>query len=105
VPLGTLGTTTNVILPAIKWNAAGQSIFPADWAALNALVKSSLSGVDSSTIQLGTAIGVGLLFVPGRGQLRLYEGDYIAVDPNTGEVMVIGAATAAAASWHAVANT
>jgi hypothetical protein len=41
----------------------------------------------------------GLLYVPNRGPLQLYDGDVVAYDPATGGVILITKRAAAGASW------
>ncbi|MCI0564279.1 MAG: hypothetical protein MN733_37880 [Nitrososphaera sp.] len=99
--LVTLGTAATTTLSALKWNAQPVA---ADLAAINALFKyqsftePSVPGpVSFIPVPM---INQGILYVPERGQLKLYPGDYIAADPNTGHFVLISAATAAAASWQ-----
>ena len=41
----------------------------------------------------------GILYVPNRGPLRLYDGDIVAYDPATGFAFAISKLAAAGASW------
>jgi hypothetical protein len=98
----TLGTATTTTLSAIRWNSALSGVSSnasiSDLAALNALMKQQGSRASTTVLPLPT-VNQGGLFIPTRGHFRLYEGDYVAVDPVTGEVLVINAASAAGASW------
>lgn len=93
--LATMGTTAQTTLSALKWNS---SVNVSDLALLNALIKQQGSRA-STMIQPLPTVSQGGLYVPSRGHWRLYEGDYLAVDPVTGEVIVVNAASAAGASW------
>lgn len=101
----TLGTAATTTLSAIRWNHALSGVSPnasvSDLAALNALIKQQRSQgqLASTTIQAIPSVNQGVLYIPARGHLRLHEGDYIAVDPVTGEAFVINATSAAGASW------
>src|SRR5215471_1880451 len=97
--LGTAGTTT---LSAAQWNSA---MAVGDLAALNALFKFISSSASlqpapaSSAFKPNNLIERGLLMHPTRGIWKLFEGDWIGADPNTGDIIVLSAPTAAAASW------
>ncbi|MCI0559494.1 MAG: hypothetical protein MN733_13450 [Nitrososphaera sp.] len=98
--LVTLGTQTQTTLQALQWSPQPVA---ADLAAINALFKyqsftePSVPGpVSFIPVPM---INQGVLYVPERGQLKLYPGDYIAADPITGHFVLISAATAAATSW------
>lgn len=92
----TLGTAATTTLSAVKWNSV---MSVADLAALNALIKYIDGNSAAPTYKPIPSISQGVLYIPSRGQLKLFEGDYIGVDPNTGQPIVLSAATAAAASW------
>ena|SRR5215813_4521415 len=91
--LGTAGTTT---LTAVQWNP-GMSV--SDLAAINALIK--FQGTYASTTFRPTpVIEQGMIRHPTRGgSWRLVPGDWIGVDPVTGDFIFITAASAAGASW------
>ena len=97
--LKTLGTAATTTLQAAQWNSG---MAPGDLAALNALFKYG-SGVGSSpapvTYRPLIVLAHGMMWIPGRGSLKLYEGDWVGADPNTGLPVLLNAATAAAASW------
>lgn len=102
----TLGTTAQTTLKAIQWNsallatAAGGINSISDLAALNALIKTQKERaiLPPATFQPIPAINQGVLYTQ-RGALRLIEGDFIGVDPVTGDVIVLQAVSAAGASW------
>jgi len=130
---GTLGTTsTTVLTPAIVWGsepgnvygtAAGitKANYRANYvpalAGLNAAFQYSDSYDTLNEYAYGTthrewaALVNGILYYPGgRGMLKLYPGDVVAVDPNTGWPVLINNASALAtggggtSSWHVVPN-
>ena len=140
--LGT--TTTTVLTPAMVWGAQPTSIYGTSAgmtaagfqsgnmntiiAAINAAMAvqddydlSTLIGTEEIIGPAGTEVTrafanlqQGILYYPGRGWLKLYPGDVIAVDPNSGWPIVINAQTALPAgglgaagtsSWHVVPNT
>ncbi|MCI0560289.1 MAG: hypothetical protein MN733_17525 [Nitrososphaera sp.] len=92
----TLGTAAATTLPAIRWNSV---MSVADLAALNTFIKYIDGNSADPTYIPNPSISQGVLYIPSRGQVKLFEGDYIGVDPNTGQPIVLSAATAAAASW------
>lgn len=91
--LGTNGTTT---LTAIPWPDLTSAVQQADIAALNALITDDVPNqftppatpaastpYPSTTVRNLIANSIsqnGLLFVPNRGVLRLFPGDWIGVD-------------------------
>ena len=91
----TMGTAATTTLSAVKWNSA---MAVADLAAFNALVKYQGSRAPTTSQPL-PEINQGLLYHPHRGIWKLFEGDYLALDPVTGEVYVVNSASAAGASW------
>ena len=96
----TLGTAATTTLTAIRWTGANPA---ADVAAINLAFKyqqfTNPTISQSVTFRPRAAIQQGMLWVPERGSLLLYPGDYIAADPNTGHFILINEATAGAASW------
>ena len=125
---GTLGTaTTTSLTKAIVWGAQPTSIYGTSagltkanyyanyvpcLADLNATfqyadsydtLQEDLSG---STPREWAAIVNGVLYYPGgRGMLKLYPYDVIAVDTNTGWPILINKATSLSNKWHVVPNT
>ena len=135
---GTLGTTsTTVLTPAIIWGSmpttgygTSAGITKANYYAnyvpclanLNAAFQYADS-YDTTNEEYNGAAGTavhrewasivnGVLYYPGgRGMLKLYPGDVVACDPNTGWPVLINNASALAtggggtSSWHVVPNT
>ncbi|MCI0557869.1 MAG: hypothetical protein MN733_05190 [Nitrososphaera sp.] len=98
--LVTLGTAATDTLQALRWTYVAD---PGDIAAINALFK--YQSFTDPTIPgpvsfiPGPMVNQGVLYVPERGQLKLYRGDFVAADPNTGHFVLISAATAQSPSW------
>lgn len=92
--LGTLGTAATDTLSAVEYHAV---MSVSDLAELNALARDQ--GTGASTIYPIPMVQAGMLYVPDRGTLKLFEGDWIGIDPVTGMMIVINAASAAGASW------
>ena len=97
--LGTAATTTLTALPFIYGLAV------ADYATLAAAIKRDGHNPNVSGNPTGPQppIGVafqrsGVLVVPERGVLRLFPGDYVAIDA-TGWPILLSARAAASASW------
>lgn len=93
--LKTLGTAATNTLQAIQWNSA---MSVTDLAALNALFKYQGTRVPTTFLPI-PQVNQGVLYLGVRGQIRLAEGDWIGVDPVTGESVHINSASAAGASW------
>jgi len=124
---GTLGTaTTTSLTKAIVWGAQPTSIYGTSagltaanyyanyipcLADLNASMWTE-DGYGGNEIDVasgkynGAGISAGVLYYPGgRGMLKLYPYDVIAVDTNTGWPVLINKATSLSAKWHVVPNT
>ena len=128
---GTLGTaTTTSLTKAIVWGAQPTSIYgtsagltKANYAAnyvpcladLNASFQYAdsydstneeyVGAAGSEVTREWAAIVNGILYYPGgRGMLKLYPYDVIAVDTNTGWPILINKATSLSAKWHVVPN-
>lgn len=117
---GTAGTTT---LTAIPWPDLTSITAAADVAAINALILDDvpllyLSGnagtsTNQNTTQQGakqnlmpTALGLGQLFIPNRGILKVYPGDWIGVDGFGFPVLISGRSIGTStASWAHSGNT
>lgn len=100
--LRTMGTAATTTLSAVLWSQDPAVLSRADVALMVAGIKddrttgrpvAQISGVG------GIEQGSGKLWVPNRGSLMIYPGDYIAFDPATGGVILVTAAAAAGASW------
>ena len=48
---------------------------------------------------IGGIENVGILYVPNRGQLTIEAGDVVAIDPDTGGVVLITALAIAGTDW------
>jgi hypothetical protein len=99
VTLGTAGTTTLTAVPFIY------GMLPADFATMAAAVKrdshnpSVPGGLTGPQPPIGLALSrSGNMIIPDRGILRLFPGDYIAVD-GSGWPILLSARAAASASW------
>lgn len=102
--LGTAATTTLTALP-FTYGAA-----VADVAAIAAAVKRDSHNPNNTQAANGPGITgpqpailnalsrAGVLIIPERGVLRLYPGDYVAIDA-TGWPILLSARAAASASW------
>lgn len=117
----TMGTTAQTTLTAVQWShvadgatsAVGSLLLPADLATMNALVKfdtppsggigpfNDLGNPGASAPGPFTAIGHnGMLYVPRRGFLKIYEGDFVAVDPVTGwPILISGFSANTSPAW------
>ena len=97
-----VGTTTNSILTGVVWHS---NIAQADVRAINALILKDLetrrpvADLDGS----GGFVREGVLYVPSRGPLQLYDGDVVAVDRSKGGVILITALAAADAGIWTIA--
>jgi hypothetical protein len=77
----TLGTSGTTSLFAIQFNHDPLAMSYSDLAAFNALVNKDRTSSDLEAVQLSRE---GLLYVPGRGTLKVLNGDYVAIDLATG---------------------
>jgi hypothetical protein len=98
----TLGTAATTTLTAVPFT---YGLVAADFATMAAAVKRDShnpavpGGVSGPQPPIGLAISrAGTLIIPERGMLRLFPGDYIAIDA-TGWPILISARAAASASW------
>lgn len=100
--LRTMGTAAQTSLSAILYSqsplASTYSGGAADMAALTALIKDDLNPLSQSPNKFFDFNG--LLMIPRRGMVRVFPGDFIAVDPQTGWPILVSAAAAASnPSW------
>jgi len=101
----TLGTTAQTSLTALASTAGNAQ---ADQAAIQALILSDgFSGNTSKDLQSPIAKGSiwpgawefeGLLYVPNRGVLKVFPGDYVGVD-SQGWPILVSANSIANAAW------
>jgi hypothetical protein len=106
----TLGSTAQTTLTAVLYNAA---LLTADRATIEqGILDDGSAAVAGGTAQQGQTVELwgnakqypgafgfnGLLYVPNRGVLRCFEGDFVAID-STGWPILLSAAAAASGSW------
>jgi|KBSSwiStaDraftv2_1062776.scaffolds.fasta_scaffold3872578_1 hypothetical protein len=97
----TLGTATTSSLVAVAWSQDPSVLLPADLATIaQHILDDQTTGHPVAQVSgVGGLVREGKLFVPNRGSLTIYPGDYIAYDPTTGGVILVTALAAAGASW------
>ena len=94
----TLGTTAQTSLTAIPWTNGFAQSSPADFATIDGSIKDDINVAHPSS---GVPIGLGdngYLYVPNRGYLRVFPGDYIGVD-SQGWPILVSANSIANAAW------
>lgn len=83
----TLGTTANNSLTALKFSAGADMLDP-DVGTITQDIFDDVLGIGAngkpSRVWPGAFTRQGLLFVPNRGVLKIFPGDYVAVDVNSG---------------------
>jgi len=92
----TLGTNLTTSLPALAYTAGIGGLIPADVATLNNAIKDDLNPAHPSVPGAFT-VG-GSLYIPRRGWLQIFPGDYVAVD-SRGWPILLSADTAANGPW------
>ena len=100
--LGTAGTTTLVAVAFTQQTAGTGSLSQADLATINNGTFSTIQNVAHPRASISGCGGFfreGRLFVPNRGSLIVYPGDYVAYDPATGWPILLSSRAAAGASW------
>ena len=103
--LRTMGTTAQTSLSAVRYSQSplDSSAYlgtppSADMGALAALIKDDLNPSSFSPNKFFDFNG--LLMIPRRGLVRVFVGDFVAVDTQTGWPILVSAAAAAAnPSW------
>jgi hypothetical protein len=93
----TLGTNASTSLTAVVWN--GMATATADVRALNQLIRDDKNPRHSLSNQSGAFVKEGILYVPNRGDLKLFPGDVVAVDATSGQVIVLTAYGLSAGPW------
>jgi hypothetical protein len=100
----TLATSAN--LTAVTFSPSPQVLLPADIATIHGGMKhdpNPSNGQSSGRAPGGGFSYNGLLFVPGRGVLRLWPGDVVAIDnlggTNVGWPILVSADAIAHGSW------
>ena len=85
---GTSSTTTLIGLVVPSMTVGGTSHYaPADIAAINNAIKSAKAPSAGQRIEHG-AFQNGVVFFPGRGNLKVQPGDYVFVDPNGWPILI-----------------
>ncbi|MDD5305290.1 MAG: hypothetical protein PHS14_19510 [Elusimicrobia bacterium] len=85
--LKTGGTPANSSLNCIQWFSAMNK---QDLAAFNALITYAAVDAESAvTTKPIPTVSQGILYLSGRGQIKLTEGDWLYVDPATGWPFVV----------------
>ena len=80
----TFGTNANNSLRAVQFGPNGV-MTDADLAAFNALVQPNYGGANPNDGKLGTYVSrEGQLFIPNRGWVKVFSGDWLVTDPTTG---------------------
>lgn len=97
----TLGTAANNTLVAVAFSQDPSVLLPADLATINGHILDDLTTGNpvASVSGIGGLVRQGKLYVPNRGSLIIYPGDYIAYDTTTGWPILVSALAAAGASW------
>lgn len=81
------GSSTTTVLNAVQWFSA---MNVQDLAAFNALITyAALDGESAVTTKPVPTVSRGVLYLSGRGQIKLSEGDWLYIDPTTGWPFVI----------------
>lgn len=93
----TLGTALTSSLTAIKYATGG--LLPADLYTIQKNILDDSVPAANPTIYPGGITQGGMLYVPNRGYLRVFPGDYVAIDTQTGWPILISARAAAGAAW------
>ena len=102
----TLGTPSSTTLVAVTYSESPLVLLPADLAAIaNGILQDNMTPGSLVASNVGQAIPgafnfMGLLTFPGgRGQIKLYPGDVIAIDNLGWPVVVSAASIANATDW------
>jgi hypothetical protein len=90
----TAGTAATTTLVGVQFQ---KSLSAADVASIaNNILNPDING---SPIYPGAFSLSGLLYIPNRGVLKVFRGDYVAYDPATGWPILLSSQAAAGASW------
>lgn len=92
----TLGSNANNSLSAILFKHGIGGMAPADEAALRNSIKDDLG--NAHALIPGAFSSNGQLFVPNRGWLKVFPGDYVAVD-SRGWPILLSKDTIASGPW------
>lgn len=91
--LTTIGTAATNTLTALVFRGSGT--VDDDYRNLSSLIQNDGVGEGDAPWSVSRTG----LYIPRRGQIRLFPGDYVAIDPATGFPVVISATAAASANW------
>lgn len=90
--MGTTAQTTLIAMPASAMNSA------ADQAAISQIIRNDQ--INGRPVQPSSWIlSGGMLIIPNRGNLKVFAGDFIAVDQTTGWPILVSAISAANNAW------
>lgn len=86
----TLGTSATTTLVAVSFSHAPATLSDADLATINQDILDDLNVAHPQAQLIGTGgfVRAGLLYVPNRGVLKVFDGDYVGVDPNGWPILV-----------------
>lgn len=83
--LKTFGTNANNSLSAVQFNPSSGVMTDSDLAAFNALVQPNYGGLHPNSGKMTTYISRdGQLYIPLRGWIKAFPGDWLCVDSTTG---------------------
>lgn len=82
----TLGTNATTTLTAVQWAQGGSGLLPADIATINNGIKSDMNNIHRR--EPGAFVREGLLYIPARGVLKLFPGDYVGIDSQGWPILV-----------------
>ena len=89
---------TNATLSALVNNPSATAAHQADIASLRALILNDYTGLHVVSAWEQGPDG-GLLYIPRRGVLKMFAGDWIAVDGTGWPILLSSTAAASAAAW------
>lgn len=93
----TLGTNATTSLTSLLWSA---SMSAADFATLQQAIKYDGGPQIGQTFPGALVKGnAGQLFIPRRGVLQVFPGDYVGVDSTTGWPILVSAEAIASGPW------
>ena len=97
----TLGTSATTSLVAVSFSQDPSVLLPADLATVDyGILDDQTTGHPHASISgIGGLVRQGKLFVPNRGSLTIYPGDYIAYDVTTGWPILVSAYAIASGPW------
>ena len=88
--LKTLGTSATNSLSAIQFNPSSGKMTDSDLALFNALIQPNYGGAHPNSGLLGTYVDRGgQFYVPMRGWVKVFPGDWLCVDATTGYPFIL----------------